>query len=145
MDWAGEKTSVRRTPARHCACSALLDFLHGLPPRTTARQKTSGFGGYMPSTIKQCKTMQNSCHAMRKIVQNEILLQAVHTCTPCSNSIFSAQNRVKSYSPRPYVQNQKKTGPVKKEWQVGQDNDSRSRRPRTAAPRLAQGRMVPSC
>ena len=58
----------------------------------------------MPSTIKQCKTMQNSCHAMRKIVQNEILLQAVHTCTPCSNSIFSAQNRVKSYSPRPYVQ-----------------------------------------
>ena len=48
--------------------------------------------------------MQNSCHAMRKIVQNETLLQAVHTCTPCSNSIFSAQNRVKSYSPRPYVQ-----------------------------------------
>ena len=28
----------------------------------------------------------------------------------------------------------KKTGPAKKEWQVGRDNDSRSRRPRTAAP-----------
>ena len=27
----------------------------------------------------------------------------------------------------------KKTGPVKKEWQVGRDNDSRSRRPRTAS------------
>ena len=27
----------------------------------------------------------------------------------------------------------KKTGPVKKEWQVGRNNDSRSRRPRTAA------------
>ena len=27
----------------------------------------------------------------------------------------------------------------KKEWQVGQDNDSRSRRPRTAAPGLARG------
>ena len=36
--WTGraKKTSVRRTPARHCACSALLDFLHGLPPSTTA-------------------------------------------------------------------------------------------------------------
>ena len=33
---------------------------------------------------------------------------------------------------------EKKTGPVKKEWQVGQDNDSRSRRPRTAAPGLGQ-------
>ena len=29
----------------------------------------------------------------------------------------------------------KKTGPVKKEWQVGRDNDSRSRRPRTARAR----------
>ena len=38
--WTGraKKTSVRRTPARHCAGSALLDLLHGLetPPRTTA-------------------------------------------------------------------------------------------------------------
>ena len=33
----------------------------------------------------------------------------------------------------------KKTGPVKKEWQVGRDNDSTSRRPRTAAPGLARG------
>ena len=39
----------------------------------------------------------------------------------------------------------KKTGPVEKEWQVGRDNNSRSRRPRTAAPGLARGRMVPSC
>ena len=68
----------------------------------------------MPSTIKQCKTMQNSCHAMRKIVQNEILLQAVHTCTPCSNSIFSAQNRVKSS--RPYVHVSGRMRQPKKNW-----------------------------
>ena len=68
----------------------------------------------MPSTIKQCKTMQNSCHAMRKIVQNEILLQAVHTCTPCSNSIFSAQNRVKSS--QPYVHVSGRMRQPKKNW-----------------------------
>ena len=68
----------------------------------------------MPSTIKQCKTMQNSCHAMRKIVQNEILLQAVHTCTPCSKSIFSAQNRVKSS--RPYVHVSGRMRQPKKNW-----------------------------
>ena len=65
-----------------------------------------------------------SCHA--KIVQNE------------------SENRVKSS--RPYLHvwprmraRAKKTGPVKKEWQVGRDNNSRSRRPRTAAPGLARG------
>ena len=39
----------------------------------------------------------------------------------------------------------KKNWPRKKKWQVGRDNDSRLRRPRTAAPGLARGRMVPSC
>ena len=37
----------------------------------------------------------------------------------------------------------KKNGPVKKEWQVGQDNDSRSRRPRTARTG-ADGAVVPA-
>ena len=98
MDWAGEK-NVRSAYA--CPALRLLGTPR-LPTRPSSHDSlTKNFGGYMPSTIKQCKTMQNSCHAMRKIVQNEILLQAVHTCTPCSNSIFSAQNRVKSS--RPYV------------------------------------------
>ena len=94
----------------------------------------------MPSTIKQCKIMQNSCHAMQKTCKNELLLRPVYRYTGCSNSIFSAQNRVKKAILPDHTcryggecANQKKTGPVKKEWQVGQDNDSRSRRPRTAA------------
>ena len=96
--WTGraKKTSVRRTPARHCACSALLAFLHGLetPPAPSPRIKNFGVWGVMPSTIKQRNTMQN--HVM-----------------PC-------KNRVKSISPRPYCRygrgecaNQKKSGPVK--------------------------------
>ena len=47
----------------------------------------------MPSTIKQnhatpSKIMSCQNQAMRKNVQNELLLRSVHTCTPCSNSIF---------------------------------------------------------
>ena len=34
-----------------------------------------------------------------KTVQNELLVQAVHTCTPCKNSIFVAQNRAKRAIP----------------------------------------------
>ena len=49
----------------------------------------------MPSTIKQCKIMQNSCHAMQKTCKNKLLLRPVHRYTGCSNSIFSAQSRVK--------------------------------------------------
>ena len=91
--WTGraKKTSVRRTPARHCACSALLDFLHGL--ETPPRHNKKNFGVW-----------------------------GVHV-----------------KSSRPYVQLRrmrgppKKTSPVKKEWQVGQDNDSRLRRPHGGA------------
>ena len=106
MDWAGEKNVCSAY-----ACPALrLLGTPGLPlPRQLLRhedKKTSGFGGYMPSAVNQAKSCQNqgkSCHAMQKIVRNELFLQAVHTCTPWRNSIFSAQNRVKSYSPRPYA------------------------------------------
>ena len=78
----------------------------------------------MPSTIKQnhakschAKIKQMSCHA-KKTVQNELLLQAVHTCTPCSNSIFSAQNRVKRlFSPAiPARMVGENARPTKKNW-----------------------------
>ena len=65
---------------------------------------------------------------------------------PCKKHANQAKPCETSYSPRPYLHvwprmrgRAKKTGPVKKEWQVGRDNDSRSRRPRTAAPGLARG------
>ena len=89
VDWA----SVRRTPARHCACSALLDFLHSLEtppsPRTTADKKI-------------CQAQSSNA-------------------SPCKNHVMPCKNRAK------------------------RDNDSRSWRPRTAAPGLARGRMLPSC
>ena len=69
-----------------------------------------------PCTPSKCHAKSSkimSCKTMRKTVQNEILLQAVHTCTPCSNSIFSAQNRAKSS--RPYVQVEN-ARPTKKNW-----------------------------
>ena len=91
----------------------------------------------MPSTIKQnhannmqiqakscrAKIKQMSCHA--KIVQNERK---------------TVRNKLPGHTCRWRMRGPpKKTGPVKKEWQVGRDNDSRSRRPRTAAPGLARG------
>ena len=86
----------------------------------------------MPS--KQCNTMQNqakSCHA--KIVQNELLVSSVYRHTDCTNSI-SQRKPVRNKLPGLYGQvypgrmrgQPKKTGPEKKEWQVGRDNDSRS-------------------
>ena len=108
----------------------------------------------MPSTIKQCNTMQNqaimSCKNHAKIVQNELLVSSVKRHTDYTNSIQRkpVRNKLPGLYGQVYPRMRgppKKTGPVKKEWQVGQDNDSRSRRPRTAAPGLARGRMVPSC
>ena len=84
---------------------------------------------------KQAKSSKiMSCKNHAKIVQNELLVLSFFSANPCE----------KGYSPRPCgqvtrgecVARQKKKLPVKKEWQVGQDNDSRSRRPG-----LARGRM----
>ena len=87
---------------------------------------------------KPCKIM--SCKNHAKIVQNELLVSSVYRHTDYANSIFQRKpGRMRGRA--------KKTGPVKKEWQVGRDNDSRSRRPRTAAPGLAgaDGAVVLTC
>ena len=91
----------------------------------------------LPSTHAEKKTREKQNHVMpcEKTCKNELLVPFVHLCTDYTNSIFFMAGE----SARPG----KKTGPVKKEWQVGRDNDSRSRRPRTAAPGLArQGQGV---
>ena len=90
------------------------------------KKNFGGLGGTcqaQSSKIMQNHVMPKSskCHA--QIVQNELLLQAVHTCTPWSNSIFSAPNRAKK-AILPGLDGQvypgrmrgraKKTGPVKK-------------------------------
>ena len=110
------------------------------------------------STPKSCKTMQhhakssklmscqNQANVMRKTRYSsgpyiDIRTRGIAFCSakPCETSSPTICTDPESARPT------KKTGPVKKEWQVGRDNDSRSRRPRTAAPALARGRMVPSC
>ena len=103
---------VRRTLARHCACSALLAFLHGLetPP---AIATIKNFGVH---------AKHNQAHHAKIMLRH-------------------AKSRAKKAILRPYVQvwpgrvrgPPKKNCPVKKEWQVGRDNNSRSR-PRTARP-----------
>ena len=149
------------------ACSALptpqpqrqtlVVLRQDVPPHThgslTGNEKNSGVWGVHArhNQAKPCNTMQNqakSCHAKikqckKKTCKNELLLRSVHTCTPCSNSVFFFNAKpCETSSPAIPAQIRrmrgppKKTGPVKKEWQVGRDNDSRSRRPRTAAPGL---------
>ena len=118
---------------------------------------TFGFGGgYMPSTIKQnhANNMQNqaksskimSCKNHAKIVQNELLVSSVYRHTDYTHSIFQRKPvRKRLFSPAftgKYTRGEcaahQKTGPVKKK-------NNRLRRPRTAAPGLARGRMEPSC
>ena len=89
--WTGraKKTSVRRTPARHCACLALLASYTAwrLPQRHRHAQdkKLRGLGGTCQA--QSSKTMQN--HVMPcKIVQNELLVSSVYRHTDETNSIF---------------------------------------------------------
>ena len=78
---------------------------------------------------KSSKIMSCQNQAMRKIVQNELLLRSVHTCTDWSNSIFFSAKPYKKAILPGHTQvwpgrmrgPPKKTGRVKKEWQVGQD------------------------
>ena len=69
----------------------------GFPPHThgslTGNEKNSGVWGVhvRHNQAKPCNTMQN--HVMPKSsnaknVQKRALLRSVHTCTPCSNSVF---------------------------------------------------------
>ena len=69
----------------------------------SANQSNEGWHG---QTVQNpCKSYSSSAYIdvgtvriaflWRKTVQNELLLQGVHTCTDCSNSIFVAQNRAK--------------------------------------------------
>ena len=138
-------TSYSACSALLSACSALLSACSALPTRPAQRQtrgvtlcqdvrphtygsltgkKLRGLGGTCQA--QSSKTMQHqakSCHAKikqceKKTVQNELLLQAVHTCTPCSNSIFSAQNRVKRLfsPPIPARMVGENARPTKKNW-----------------------------
>ena len=64
-------------------------------PASPAEASRAGHKKAHQNHAKPCNTMQNqakSCHAKikqcEKIVQNELFLRSVHTCTPCSNSSF---------------------------------------------------------
>ena len=94
----------------------------------------------MQHHAKSSKIM--SCKNHAKIVQNE--LSSVYRHTDYTNRIFqrkTVRNKLHTCTDPEDARPTKKTGPVKKEWQVGRDNDSRSRSLRTAAPGLARGRM----
>ena len=125
--WTGraKKTSVRRTPARHCACPALR--LLGTPRLPTQLGDSS-------SAIKKLRGLGGTCQAQSRNTMQKSFM-------PCKNRVKSSRPYVQVWPGRMRGQ-PRKTGPVKKEWQIGRDNDSRSRRPRTAAPGLARGRMV---
>ena len=100
------------------------------------------------------KNMQN--HVMpkssnaKKNVQNELLLRPVHTCTPCSNSIFQRKT-VRNKLPRPYLHRSGGCAATKKNWARKKRMASwaRQRQQITEAADggagLARGRMVPSC
>ena len=93
-------------------------------------KKTPGFGGVHAkhNQAKPCNTMQNqakSCDAKikqcEKIVQNKLLVSSVYRHTDYTNSIFQRKPvRKRLFSPTIRAGMPKKTGPVKKEWQVGQ-------------------------
>ena len=97
MDWAAGEKNV----CSAYACSALrLLGTSSLPTRllgdspsascfATHRIKKIGVWGH--NQAKPCKT----CHAMQKIVQNELLVSSIYRHTDETNSIFAAQNRAK--------------------------------------------------
>ena len=105
-----------------------------------------------PCNTKQNHVMPKSSNA-KKTVQNKLLLQ-VHTCTPCSSSIFSAQNREKTlFFPtiraRMIGENaaeQKKLAPQKKNGKLGKtttaDHGGRGRR--RPGSHGADGAVVPA-
>ena len=93
------------------------------------------------ATPTTCKIHAKSCHAKSSKMPTCKIVPC--QAKPCETS-YSPQPSVHRWSGR-MRRGQQKKGPVKKEWPVGQDNDNRSRRPRTAAPGLARGRMEPSC
>ena len=120
-------------------------------------KKTSGFGGCQaqsskimqhhakPCKIMSCKNHAKSCktrYSSRPYIDIRTRRIAFCSAKPCKKKAILPGLDGQVYLGR--ASNRQKTGPVKKEWQVGRDNDSRSRRPRTAAPGLARGRMEPS-
>ena len=116
MDWAGEKNVCSAYTCPALRLLGLLDFLQAWRLLHRHAQQPD----------KKLRGLGGTCQAQ------------LSNATPCKNHVMLCKNRAKRvvkpckklFSPATPARirgQPKKTGPVKKEWQVGQDNDSAAR------------------